>query len=171
MSKRSEVLAARVEEGARALAAFARGLTNAEWHTPVPGDGRKVGVIVHHVASMYPIEVQLAQQLAAGQPVGVTKGDVDAINAEHAAKHEAVAPTEAIELLERNGSAAATAIRSMSDAELDTAAPFSLSDDVVLTCQYLLEDHAVRHSYHHLAILKAAVAGATTATGPGSRPA
>ncbi len=165
MSKRTEALAARLEEGARALAAFARGLTNAEWHTPVPGDGRKVGVVVHHVASMYPIEVQLAQQLAAGQPVaGVTWDDVDAINADHAAKYDAVTRAEALELLERNSSAAAAAIRSMTDAELDNAAPLSLNDDVVLTSQFMLEDHAVRHSYHHLAILRAALDRASTTT-------
>ena len=31
-----------------------------------PKDGRKIGVIVHHVATMYPLEIQLAQTLAGG---------------------------------------------------------------------------------------------------------
>jgi len=31
------------------------------------------------------------------------------------------------------------------------AAPVSLYSDAPLTCQFVLEDHAVRHSYHHLA--------------------
>ena len=30
--------------------------------------------------------------------------------------------------------------------------------DAPVTCQFVLEDHAVRHSYHHLARLKRAVA-------------
>jgi hypothetical protein len=30
----------------------------------------------------------------------------------------------------------------------------SLYDDAELTCQFMLEDHAVRHSYHHLARLR-----------------
>ena len=34
----------------------------------MPQDGRTVGVIVHHVASVYPIEIQLAQTLAQGKP-------------------------------------------------------------------------------------------------------
>jgi hypothetical protein len=34
---------------------------------PCPGDGRKVGVVVHHVASVYPIEIQLAQTLASAR--------------------------------------------------------------------------------------------------------
>ena len=36
---------------------------------PGPYDGRKVGVVIHHVASMYPLEIQLAQKPASGAPV------------------------------------------------------------------------------------------------------
>ncbi len=67
MSRRAESLAARIEEGAASLAAFANGLSETEWHTPVPRDGRTVGVCVHHVASVYPIEVDLARTIASGK--------------------------------------------------------------------------------------------------------
>ena len=66
MSKRTDALADRLEQGARALAAFAGALTEAEWRTRVPKDGRKVGVIVHHVATVYPLEIQLARAIAGG---------------------------------------------------------------------------------------------------------
>ena len=73
MGHRAEALAKRLEQGARALADYADGLSDAEWRMSIPQDGRSVGVIVHHVASMYPIEVQLAQTLAAAKPIaGVT---------------------------------------------------------------------------------------------------
>jgi len=161
MSTRSAALADRLEEGARALAEFARGLTEEQWQLPVPGDGRGVGLVVHHVASMYPIEVQLAQQMARGEKVhGVTWDDVDAINAAHARQHDGVTRAEALALLERNAAEAAAAIRAMTDAQLDTAVPLSLNDGVMLTTQFMLEDHAVRHSAHHLTILRATVAGA-----------
>ena len=55
--------------------------------------------------------------------------------------------------------AAAAAIRALSDEELDQNAPVSLNSDAPLTCQFVLEDHAVRHSYHHLAKIKAALKG------------
>src|SRR6185503_18293615 len=51
---RARALADRIEQGANALATFAEGLSDAEWNTAVPGDGRSVGVTVHHVANMYP---------------------------------------------------------------------------------------------------------------------
>jgi hypothetical protein len=58
MSKRSDALAVRLEDGALALATFASNLTDTEWQARVPKDGRKFGVLVHHVATMYPIEIQ-----------------------------------------------------------------------------------------------------------------
>jgi hypothetical protein len=158
MSQRSDALADRLEQGARTLATFASGLTDTEWHSRVPKDGRKVGVVVHHVATMYPLEIQLAQTLAGGKPVaGVTWDDVHTMNAGHAKEYDAVTKEAALDLLRRNSAAAAAAIRALSDEQLDRAAPVSLNGDAPLTCQFMLEDHAVRHSYHHLAILRATV--------------
>ena len=155
---RANALADRLEQGARTLAAFASGLTDEQWQTRVPKDGRKVGVTVHHVASVYPIEIQLAQVLAGGNPVtGVTWDVVHEMNAGHARENDAVTKEAAVDLLQRNSAAAAAAIRALSDDELDRAAPASLYSEAPITCQFMLEDHAVRHSYHHLARLRAAL--------------
>ena len=157
-SQRAHALADRLEQGARALANFASALTDVEWQTRVPKDGRKVGVIVHHVASLYPLEIQLAQTLAAGKPVaGVTWDAIHEMNAGHANEHDAITKEAALDLLRRNSVAAAAAIRALSDEDLDRAAPVSLYADAPLTCQFMLEDHAVRHSYHHLARIREAL--------------
>jgi hypothetical protein len=152
---RGNALADRLEQGARALAAFAGSLTEAQWQTAVPGDGRKVGVIVDHVASVYPVEIQLAQTLAAGQPVtGVTMDDVHAMNAAHARENGTITKEAALDHLRRNSAAAAAAIRALTDEQLDLAAEASLYSNAPITCQFMLEDHAVRHSYHHLARIR-----------------
>ena len=157
---RAHALADRLEKGAQTLAAFASTLTDAQWQTVVPKDGRKVGVTVHHVASVYPIEIQLAQTLAGGKPVvGVTWDDVHAMNAGHAKEQANVTKEAALDLLRTNSAAASAAIRALSDEQLDSAAPASLYSEAPITCQFMLEDHAVRHSYHHLARLRAAVKG------------
>ena len=151
-------LADRLEQGARALTAFASGLTDEEWHSRMPKDGRTFGVIVHHVASVYPVEIQLAQTLAEGKPVeGVTAAAINAMNARHASENADVTKEAAIDLLRQNSAAAAAAIRALSDEELAMAAPVSLYSDAPLTCQFVLEDHAVRHSYHHLARIRRAL--------------
>jgi DinB family protein len=158
MSQRTNALADRLEQGAHALATFASALTDAEWQTRVPKNGRKVGVIVHHVASVYPLEIQLAQTLAAGKPVtGVTWPAVHEMNAGHAKENDTVTKEVVLDLLRRNSTAAAAAIRALSDEELDRAAPVSLNSDAPLTCQFIIEDHAVRHSYHHLASIRTAL--------------
>ena len=159
-SDRAEALAQRLEQGAGALAAFASTLSDAEWRTPFgTTDKRTIGVIVHHVASIYPLEIQLAQVLAAGQPITeVTWDAVAAVNAQHAKENGTPTKEAALALLARNSAEAAAAIRALSDAELAQAAPVSLYGDAPLTCQFFLEDHAVRHSYHHLARMRKALA-------------
>jgi len=158
-SARAKALAQRLEEGARALAAFATTLTDAEWRTPFgTTDKRNIGVIVHHVASIYPLEIQLAQVLATGKPItGVTWDAVAEVNAGHAKENDNPTKEAALELLARNSAAAAAAIRALSDADLAEAAPVSLYGDAPLTCQFFLEDHAVRHSYHHLSKIRKAL--------------
>lgn len=147
-------LADRLEQGARALGELVRSLTDAQWQTVIPEDGRTVAVVVHHVASVYPVELHLAQTVASGHPItDLTMDDVHAMNARHAAEFAAIAREAALELLERNSAAAADAIRALKEEELARAAPVSLYADAPLTCQFLLEDHAVRHSYHHTAAI------------------
>jgi hypothetical protein len=160
-SARANALADRLEQGSRALIAFATGLTESQWTLQTPGDGRTVGVIVHHVASVYPIEIDLALTVARGNPVtGVKMDDIHKMNAGHAQQNSAVTKEEALDLLRQNSAAAAAAIRELSDTELTEAAPVSLYADAPLTCQFVLEDHAVRHSYHHLERLRRAVENA-----------
>jgi len=103
MSQRAEALAARIEEGAAGLATFAEQLSDAEWRTPVPRDGRTIGVVVHHVASVYPIEIDLARTIAGGKAVAdVTWEVVAELNAKHAREHAGVKKAEALDLLRRD---------------------------------------------------------------------
>ncbi len=164
MGKRSDALAERLEQGAAALAVFARDLTDTEWQARIPKDGRKIGVVVHHVADIYPLEIQLTEALAAGKPIeGVTWDVVAQVNAEHAAKNDGATKQATLELLRINSAAAAAAIRSLSDEQLDRAATVSLYFDAPLTCQFFIEDHALRHSFHHLGKIKAALQQTRTA--------
>src|SRR5262245_22148404 len=114
---RAHGLAERLEQGARALEAVAASLTEQQWQLRLPKDGRKIGVVVHHVATMYPLEIQLALTLATGTPItGVTAEVVNTINAEHAKDYDGVTKQQAIDLLRRNSADAAAAIRALTDA-------------------------------------------------------
>ena len=153
---RANALADRVEEGAELLASFAEQLTDEEWKTVVTAtDKRTVGVTVHHVANMYPIEIGVVQSVAAGNSVmDVTWEAVADINAQHATDQADVTKEDAIALLRKNSREAADALRELTDAELDTAAPFSLAFGAPVTAQFVIEDHPLRHAWHHLARIR-----------------
>lgn len=155
-SRRAAALADRILEGANGLAEFAESLTDAEWATPVSDtDRRPIGVIVHHVASVYPAEVQIARAIAGGNAVtDITWDFIANMNAEHAAENTGITKSETIDLLRRNSRDAADAVRTFTDGELETAAPFALSFGAPVTAQFVIEDHALRHSWHHLARIR-----------------
>ena len=159
MTKRANLLADRIEQGAATLAAFVETLSGADWRTPVSEtDRRTVGVIVHHVGNMYPIEIDAARAIASGNAVtDVTWEVVAQVNAQHAAEQTDVTKAAALELLRKNSAQAAAAVRDLTDEELDRAAPFSLSYGAPMTAQFVIEDHALRHSWHHLARIRKAV--------------
>src|SRR3954468_21133786 len=156
---RAQALADRIEEGAAGLAAFAEGLSEAEWRTPVSAtDRRSVGVVVHHVASVYPIEIDFVRTIAGGKAITeVTWEVVAGVNAGHAHDQAEATKADTLELLRRNSREAADALREFTDDELDQAAPFSLSFGAPVTAQFVIEDHALRHSWHHLARIRKAL--------------
>src|ERR1700722_18446903 len=160
-NRRARLLADRIEQGAAGLAAFAEALSDAEWSAPVTEGGKKgrsVGVIVHHVASVYPIEVDLARLIASGKAVtDVTWEAVAEMNSKHALDNAAISKAATLDLLRRNSREAAAAVRLFTDEQLDQAAPFSLSFGAPVTAQFVIEDHPVRHSWHHLARLRKAL--------------
>lgn len=155
---RAGQLADRLLLGANKLADFAEGLSESDWNKPVLGDGRSVGVVVHHVASVYPIEVELAQVLGQGNTISeVTKQAIDTMNANHASENQHADKQSTIDLLRTNSENAANAIRNFTNEELDNSAPVSLYYDAPLTAQFFIEDHALRHSFHHLGKIKASL--------------
>jgi hypothetical protein len=48
-------------------------------------------------------------------------------------------------------------VRTLTDEDLDRAAPFSLAFGAPVTTQFVIEDHALRHSWHHLARIRKAL--------------
>lgn len=161
MGRRSNALADRIDQGAAELAAFAESLSDADWNKPgsVAGtDRRSVGVIVHHVANMYPIEIDVAKTIASGKAItDVTWDAVAGINAGHASAQASVTKAAALEFLRKNSREAAAAVRAFTDEQLDQAAPFSLAFGAPVTAQFVIEDHALRHAWHHLARIRAAL--------------
>ena len=82
---------------------------------------------------------------------------VDQMNAQHSREHANCGREETLDLMQRNSALVVSAIRELSDAELDQAAPVSLHWDAPLTAQYFIEEHPLSHPYGHLASIRAAI--------------
>jgi hypothetical protein len=150
MSKRSDVLADRIIQGAEKLAALIENLSDEEYESMVTNEKRPVGVLVHHVATSYPVEIDLAMQLAEEKPIeGVTSDVIDGINDEHAREFAKVDKKTVLKMLRENSMKAANRVRKLSDKELDNSAEVSLYANAPLTTQFFIEDHALRHSFQH----------------------
>ena len=77
--------------------------------------------------------------------------------ADHAKENALIGKQETLALLKSNSKIAAEAVSAFSDEALETSATVSLNADAPLTAQFFIEDHALRHSYHHLAKIKASL--------------
>ena len=159
MGSRADTLADRIEQGAREFMAFVEALSDREWQLATLRDGRSVGVVAHHVAVAYPLEVDLIGRLASGEAItDVTWEGVAEFNAQHAKDHASIGKADTLRLLEHGSVAAAEFVRTLSDEQLDRASPISLNAGAPLTTQYFIEEHAIGHSYHHRASMHAAIA-------------
>ncbi|HYP60958.1 MAG TPA: DinB family protein [Thermomicrobiales bacterium] len=161
MATRAEVLAERIEQGAEEFIAAVESLSDEQWQTPCGSEQRSVGVLVHHVGTMYPIEADVVRMLAEnGEAPGVDWPAVHGINADHATTNAAADKSVAIALVRNNVQAAVETVRGLSDAQLDRVAPNALAWNAPMTVQNFIENHPIAHPYSHLESIQIALNGA-----------
>jgi len=154
-------LAERIEQGAEEFIAAVESLSDEQWQTPCGSEQRSVGVLVHHVGIMYPIEADVVRMLAEnGEAPGVDWPAVHGINADHATTNAAADKSAAIALVRNNVQAAVETVRGLSDAQLDRVAPNALAWNAPMTVQNFIENHPIAHPYSHLESIQIALNGA-----------
>ncbi len=149
-------LAADIDAARDRMIGFVTGCSDEEWRSaPLTGDPRPVAVVVDHVAHAYEYLAGWIRQLAAGQPVEVNGGVVDALNARHARDVGAVSKDEAMRHLRRSGEAISALVAGLSPADL--AAGDGRGQR--------LAQIAARHADDHRADIEAALARAADRLG------
>ena len=144
----AHALADRLEQGPARLTTFASALTTWSGKPVSPGGPRSASSCITSPAST--AEIQLAQTLAGGKPVmGVTLDAVNEMNAGHATENDAV--TKAGGAGSAPGQTARQPrLQSGLSATRSSLRPLRVALTLMLHHgQFVLEDHAVRHSYHH----------------------
>ncbi len=161
MSERAERLAVELEGANAEVIAFAESCPAEMWTAPCVDDGRTVAAVVRHVGGAYIAHARLVQSVAAGEPVPAMFGDWSVIhqgNAISAEKYAYADRGETIASLQRNGGNLASAIRAVSDEQLDRLAIVPIFGDAARTTEQIIENPVIAHPHEHLVALRATVA-------------
>jgi uncharacterized damage-inducible protein DinB len=157
-SERAAEIAADFADANAEVLAFVRSCSDEQWVLTVPGEGWTVGVVLHHVAEGHGHGLRWLESMARGDGVAETAEEIDRANAAHAVRAEGVQPAETLVLLESNGAELESALRALTDEELDRRAPFGPADGRELPTADLAAV-AARHAREHLAHARGAVNG------------
>jgi DinB superfamily len=150
VSERSTALADDFAAANAEVVAFATSCGEDAWVLRVPGEEWTVGVVVHHIAVGHANALRWLDGMARGDGVSDTAEGIDEANALHARRATGVTQSETVALLQENGARLEALLRSLSDEELDRAAPFGPAGGRALPTGALAAV-AARHAREHLA--------------------
>jgi hypothetical protein len=158
MGEHAEALADQFEQANRELIMLAEHCSDQQWRAICPNEGWSVGVAMHHIAEDHLFLAGLAQTVAMDQPVPAFTGEmIHQLNAQHAQQHTACTSQETIALLQTNGAAAASIVRSFSDAQLERSAVLPWEAGPPWSARRVIEEKLIGHFDEHLASIRAAV--------------
>jgi uncharacterized damage-inducible protein DinB len=163
MAQRAAALADRFEGMNQQIIESVEKCSDAQWRTITAREGWSVGVVAHHVAAGHRAIAELIRLAATGQPEpAMTLEMLDHANAAHAGQHANCTRAETLELLGRNGAAAAAIVRGLTDEELDRiVSAFRMrtypSWVPAMSVAQTIERFLIDHVREHLGNIRAAI--------------
>ena len=159
MSERATALATAFENANNAVIASIEGCSAEQWASTCQEEGWPVAVAAHHVAATHPSVMGLVQLIADGKEMpAITMDMIDAANAQHAQEFANVSRDETLEALRREGAAVTSALRALSDEQLDRTAPMAFAGGQMWSAADVIERILINHPVGHGASIKAALA-------------
>ena len=159
MSERATKLADRLNSVVDDALATVAGIPDDKWTAFCPPEQCTVAALASHLGSSATgVMSFLVQPMAEGKPLpAITPELINAGNAQNARENASRPKDETLDEIRMNGGAVVTAVRSLSDAQLDRSAVLFFSPDPVTT-EFVIENALVNHLRGHLDSLKAAIA-------------
>ncbi len=156
MSQRTKELVARLTGFNNEFIAFVDNCSDEEWRKVCSGEGWTVGVVAHHVAAGHFGAIDFIRMIVAGEAMPeITMEAIDQMNAQHAKEHANCTRAEVLGLLRENGSAFASYLEELSEADLlRTGYLAAIGGDV--SAQQLIEMVILQSGGEHLDSMKAA---------------
>ena len=158
MGARAEALAKQFEASSQSLTDLITGLSDADWRkTTASAEKWPVAVVAHHVAGAHAPISNLVKAVASGQSVpNLTMAMIDEGNAQHAREFANCTKAETLELHKKGAAAAASAVRGLSDADLDKSGTV-LTGMPAMTAQQVIEGILINHVNEHVGSIRATV--------------
>jgi uncharacterized damage-inducible protein DinB len=155
MSDAAEVLAQRFVQANEEAIRVVESCPDQQWHTHHLSENRPVNVLAHHIAIGHLAIAEWAQSIATGQPVpAFTMESFTEPNARHAQQYAKVSKPEVIAELRRQGAAATSVVRGLTDEQLDRTGEFVGRQWRV---RELIEGVLIGHVNNHLGSIREAL--------------
>ncbi len=122
MGKNSAELSKDFEARASEFANLVRGLDDEQWGALCVAENWSVGTTAHHVGQGFESTYSLVDAMLADSVPPISWGDIDAMNAAHAAEFPNPDKDETISMIEQSTSTVAAAIAALNDDALDSSA-------------------------------------------------
>jgi len=150
MGTRSESLATKVEQSIKDLLAAVEASTPEQWAARCTDGEWTQGFAAFHAATAVGEITQTVKGIAEGQPFPRwTMERIDAGNAVQANEHAGCTKAETIDLIRNSAPAAASMVRSLSDAQLERKVQL-LDSMPEVTVETMVEMALVGHATYHL---------------------
>jgi hypothetical protein len=160
MSARAADLAAKLESANAAVIEAVEGCSEEEWKRVTDSEGWSVGVTARHIAISHLPIMGLVELVAnGGELPPITMETFHTGNAQHAQEHASCTRDEVLEILRRDGPAAAEKLRGLSDEQLDRSAAMSFAGGAEMSAAQIVEGILIGHPHQHMESIKAATAG------------
>jgi len=156
MGERANALADTGQKAFDDLAKAVRGLSDGQWKSNCASEGWSVGVTARHVGEGLGVTIGLAQAVAKGEALPpLSMEALDQRNAQHAKDHADCSKDEVLGMIRQNAPNVVSAIRGLSDEQLDRTAHFApMGRDI--SAQQVIEMIVIGHVQQHLGSIKTA---------------
>jgi uncharacterized damage-inducible protein DinB len=158
MSEQAQALAERFERANGALIGTLQQCSEADWRKSCQAEGWTVAATGHHVAGAHEPIAGFVQMIATGQQLPpLTMEQLHQMNAQHAQEFASCDKAETVELLRRNGTAAANVVRGLSDEQLSRSAPMPLMGGAQVSARQMIENVLIGHLQEHSGSIRSAL--------------
>ncbi len=157
MSDRASDLAAKFEQVNAEAIKTVEACSDQQWQAICKDEGWSVGITVHHIAGGFTPILGLIRAMAAGaQFPALTMEQIDQSNAKHAQDFANCSKEDTLAMLRRDGAAAADAVRTLSDEQLDQSAVI-LTGAPAMTTEQVVQEILIASAAGHLDSIRATI--------------